>query len=329
MPLAEERTVVFRHRRWLLLREEFHFTLSTVVGSGAAWFFYALMLVSLLILILKGRLDVIGSALPFFLGVPVLVLLTIPLTIRVNRMPRIRTQCTRGQLWLQTCILLLIILFATYRNIVYYFPGDLPIPYLYAFARWTIYFLGSPQIAPAHLVAGPHPPEHMITIPIMFFLIPLILLLLTGASWHEIGFGPGYNSWRVTLLWSILPILGCIAVALIGTVASVLQFLQHIMRAVLQSGFFYEFPFRGALMTRLCYLLRDDWGVVLSMLIYALFSLGYQTNEVYGDWIVGAASTILIQAMVGLGLAIIFKRTRNLTTSSIIDALFELFIAFT
>ena len=76
-------------------------------------------------------------------------------------------------------------------------------------------------------------------------------------------------------------------------------------------------------MTRLSYLLCDDWGLVLSTLIFGLFHIGVQTSAVHGDWLAGAAYTIIDQAVIGLGMAIIFLRTRNLLASSIFHVLLD------
>jgi membrane protease YdiL (CAAX protease family) len=331
MSLVDEKTVVFPHRRWLLIRQEYYLTLSSVARSSASWFFFALAGAAVVLLLLKGRIDVILSTIPFLVGIPMLIFLTIPLTIRVNRMAPIKTRCSRRQLWWQTGFLLVIILFITYRGIVFYFPDVLQIPVLYPVARWTIYFLGPKPVAPGQMVSAPKPPGHLIAIPVLEFIIPLTLLALSGARGRELGlgWGCGYKSWYVAVLWSIIPLSGFISVTLLGTVASPLQFTQHILRATFQSGFFEEFLFRGALLNRLSYLLRGDWGIVLSMLLFGFFYIGYQTNNVYGDWIVGIAATILVQTMVGLGLAVVYRRTRTLLASSIVNTLFETFIAFT
>ncbi|HEY0752907.1 MAG TPA: CPBP family intramembrane glutamic endopeptidase [Ktedonobacteraceae bacterium] len=280
-------------------------------------------------LVLKGRFDVLHSAIPFFVGVPLLTCLTIPLTIGVNQLRPIKTYCSRRQLWWQTIILLLIVLFVTYRSMVFYFPNAMHIPGLYPLARWTIYFLGSAQIPPGHLLSAPKPPEQLIAIPALFVLLPLSLLCLLGARERELGLGYGHHAWRVAGLWSAIPLLGLIAVTMIGTVASLLMFVQHVGQAILQSGFFEEFLFRGALMTRLRYLLHSDWSIVLSSLLFALFSVGVRTNQFGSDWVVGVAAAMVTQATLSLGMATIFLRTRNLLAASIFHTLYELFIDFT
>src|SRR5690242_4515757 len=59
MSLPDEKTVVFPHRRWLLIRQEYTITLSAAAKSSAVWFFCALVLVAILVLVLKDRIDII------------------------------------------------------------------------------------------------------------------------------------------------------------------------------------------------------------------------------------------------------------------------------
>lgn len=319
MALADEKTVVFPHRRWLLIKQEYQTALSATVRSRAAWFFCALLFIAMVVLVLKGRIDIITGAARWLVIIPVLALLTIPLTIRVNRLPPIETNSSRKQLWWQTSILLIIVFLAAYRNVVLFASNAPKIPGLYSLAYTSIYFLG----------VSNRPPGNLVSVPLLYVIIPLLLFFLMALRWSEIGFGRGYNSWRVALLWSIPPALFFALLILQGAVASLSQFLQHLLRAILQNGFSEEFLFRGALMTRLSFLLRPDWALVLSSVIYGLFFTGVQVGTVGGDWIVAAASTVLIQAVYGLGMGLIFQRTRNLLASSIFHVVLDMYNAFT
>jgi membrane protease YdiL (CAAX protease family) len=319
MSLADETTVVFPHRRWLLIKQEYHSALLATVRSRAAWFFGALLLLALALLVLKGRMDIIIGAAQELVLIPALALLTIPLTIRVNRLPPLKTNSSRTQLWWQTGILLLIVLLAAYRNLVLFAPNAPKIPGLYTLAYTSIYFLG----------VSNRPPGNLVSVPLLYIIIPLLLFFVMALRWSEIGFGRGYHSWRVALLWCVFPVLLFVKLIMNGAVASVTQFLQHLLRAVLQNGFSEEFLFRGALLTRLSFLLRPDWALVLSAVLYGLFSTGVQAGAVGGDWVVAMASTILIQAVIGLGTGFLLQRTRNLLAPTLFQVAWDMYTAFT
>jgi membrane protease YdiL (CAAX protease family) len=310
--MMEEKTEISPPGRWQQIKQQYRRTLSATIRSRAAWFFIAVLLAALAILALKGRFDAILNSLPFILFTFVFALLTIPLTVGVDQLLPIKTRCSRRQLWWQVVILLVVILLAGYRGIVSNMFNAPRIPLLYPLARWSINFLGG----------GPEPPGNWIAVPVLYFIIPVALLLLTGASWSELGLGRGYRSWRAALLWSILPLIAIVVFLIIGVISLVntgINFLGNIF----QNGFFEEFLFRGALMTRLRYLIRGDWGLVLSSLLFGLWHIGAQTGALHGDWLAGAASTIPQQAVLGLGMAIVFLRTRNLLASSIFHVLVD------
>jgi membrane protease YdiL (CAAX protease family) len=310
MSLLEEKAELPPSGRWQNIGQQYRATLSAVLRSNATWFFCAVLLAALVILALKGRFDVLLASLPLTAFFAVFALLTIPLTGGVTRLAPIETHCSRRQLWWQVALLLVVILFVAYRGIVLNMPGALQIPLLYPFAHWSFSFLGA---QPTFL-------GNWIAVPLLYFLIPLALLLLLGARWSELGLGRGYRSWQVLLLWSALPLIALVVFLVIGAI-SLVPLLLTVAGNIFQNGFFEEFLFRGALMTRLSYLIRRDWGVVLSSLVFGLFHIGVQTSALHGDWLAGAAYTIIDQAIFGVGMAIVFLRTRNLLASSIVHVL--------
>ncbi|HLI08460.1 MAG TPA: CPBP family intramembrane glutamic endopeptidase [Ktedonobacteraceae bacterium] len=317
MSLRKERAENTTAQRWLQIRQEYRAVFVATLRSSAAWFFCAVLLIAIGLLLLRGREDLIAGNLPFLVLVLIFALLTIPLTSHVRQLAPIETHCSRSQLWWQVALLLIIILFVTYRAAVFSQPGTFHIPFLYALVYWTINFLG-----PGNLFAN------WIAVPVLYFVLPVIVLLLLGARWSETGLGRGYHGWRVALLWSLLPLVG-LGLFLILGIASLRIILIRAANNFFQNGFFEEFLFRGALMTRLSYLLSSDWGLVLSTLIFGLFHTGTQTQSLGGDWLAGAASAIVSQAVLGLGFAIIFARTRNLLASSVFHVILDTFGSFT
>lgn len=303
--------------RWQQIRQEYRVVLSATLRSNATWFFCAILFIAIAILLLRGRGDFILGELPVIVFVLILALLTIPLTTGIRQLAPIESHCTRSRLWWQVALLLLVILFVAYRAIVFALPGAFHIPLLYPLANWTINFLG-----PGNAFAN------WIAVPFLYFVLPLIVLLLLGAHWSELGLGRGYHGWRVALQWGILPLIG-LGFFFFQGVASLRIIVIRVANNFFQNGFFEEFLFRGALMTRLSYLLRSDWGLVLSSLLFGLFHIGVQTQSLGGDWLAGAASTIVEQAMLGLGFAFIFTRTRNLLVSSVFHVLLDTVSSFT
>lgn len=57
--------------------------------------------------------------------------------------------------------------------------------------------------------------------------------------------------------------------------------------------------------------------------------IGVQADSVGGDWVTAAASAIIIQAVAGLGMVLIYQRTRNLLASSIFHVALNMYNAFT
>ena len=87
----------------------------------------------------------------------------------------------------------------------------------------------------------------------------------------------------------------------------------------LNNGFFEEFLFRGALQTRLRRLAGPGWALVLQALIFGPWHLGLGfTDTGHAGWLPALASTLVHQAVVGLGFGVIFERTRNLLAPSVV-----------
>jgi membrane protease YdiL (CAAX protease family) len=80
-----------------------------------------------------------------------------------------------------------------------------------------------------------------------------------------------------------------------------LLFIQNNLR----NGFFEEFLFRGALMSRLNLLFGRSWGVVLATLIFGLFHAPTYTAVFQGDLLAGIAYSMVNPVVFGLCFAII------------------------
>ena len=282
--------------------------------SPAAWLFSTAWLISVAYLITTGRMLVFIDSLRYPLIALVFGLLTIALTSQAKSLPPLETHCSRPQLWLQVSILALVILFTAYIGIMLHqhIPQairQLPVLYPMAIGLYRLFTL-PPLLSDSSVVV----------IPLLYFVIPFPLLLLLGARPRELGFARGYRSWIVALLWSILPLI-LIALNLIGGQASFGQTLLLLYKNIFRNGFFEEFLFRGALMSRLTYLLDANWGLALSSLLFGLWHIGLQTSNMNGDWLAGLANCVLMQAVFGLGMALVLRRTCNLLAPSIYHVL--------
>ncbi len=220
----------------------------------------------------------------------------------VDAPPTPQVSTARARLWVQLPIILLFVLFTGYRGLL--LNGAVSVK------SDTL-----PLVTPLIVFLARFPLD--VINPLLYFALPMLLLLPTGIGFRQVGFARGHRSWAVTLLWCT-PLLVVIAVSLLtgGTQLSTLGF--ELLHNSLRNGFFEEFLFRGALMAILVQLLNNQWGIVLSSLLFGLWHLGANTVGFDGNFLAGAAFGVMDQAVIGLGFAMVVYRTRNLLASSII-----------
>ncbi len=120
--------------------------------------------------------------------------------------------------------------------------------------------------------ALPVPAPAAVSDPVLELALPLVLLLALGAKWQDMGFGRGHRAGRVIALWSATQLL-MLGLLLVTGKAQVLRLIGVFIRNGFQNGPVEEFLFRGALMTRLAFLLGQGWGLVLSALAFGLWKL--------------------------------------------------------
>ena len=158
--------------------------------------------------------------------------------------------------------------------------------------------------------------------PLCYCILPLVFIVpLTG--FHHLGLGRGHRVFWVTLLWCAIPLIA-VGVFLVTGSLTVTFLARMIISNTLQNGPFEEFLFRGALQSRLKILLGTQSGLVLASLVFGVWHLGAGfTATGWQSLLDGLASTVVIQATLGLGLGIIYDRTRNLISPSICHVMFN------
>lgn len=183
-----------RHR----VVHEYRVALLPLRHSPAAWTFGAAWLLSAAYLLLSGYGGDVLPSLGLVLLIVVLSLLTLPLTRGAPATEP--TVPARARAWVQLVIVLLFVLFTGYRGLllngaISVKSGSLPVvtPLIVFLARFPLDVIN----------------------PLLYFVIPLLFLLITGLGLHEVGFARGHRWWAIALLWCT-PLLAVIIVSLLG-----------------------------------------------------------------------------------------------------------------
>jgi membrane protease YdiL (CAAX protease family) len=287
-------------------------TMRAALTSPQVWIFGMLWLASALLLSISGQASLALTGLILLVGISLFCLLTSALTEpNPPTAPPYESQ-ERLRLALQILIILAVIGLTGYRGLV--FHGALPmepgLPGWVSLVRLLEHY-GSTWFGNDNYLANP----------VLYFVLPLVFLLLLGARPAELGLGRGHRVWRVTLLWSSVPLL-VIAFGLVAGWSTLGLVLLRLLSNTLNNGFFEEFLFRGALQTRLRHFLSPSWALLIQALIFGAWHLGLGYSNTGGESLLTAlASTMVSQAVLGVGFGYIFERTRNLVASSIVHIL--------
>jgi membrane protease YdiL (CAAX protease family) len=153
--------------------------------------------------------------------------------------------------------------------------------------------------------------------PLQYFLIPLLALLLLGARPAELGLGSGWRVGRVCALWLALPALIWLVLLGLGLLP-VQTLVRRLLSNTLQNGFFEEFLLRGALQTRLERLLAPADALIVQALVFGLWHIEVNTRMMDGNLLAGLAVCVTSQAVSGLCLGLVFRRTGNLVAPTVV-----------
>ena len=282
--------------------------LGPALRSPAAWTFLAVWLAAATYLAITGHASTSLVWLGIVIGLGLFLVLTVALTTGA------RQHATEGQdpprstlLWLQVALLVAVSLLTAQLvpSVLNYIPLWSPfVRFLQEAAQWLVQ-------------AGYLKNPNYLVNPVLFFVVPFPLLLLLGARWRSLGFGRGHCTWRIVALWSI-GVVGYWIFNLITGNWSIGRLGHTLLSNAMKNGFWEEFLFRGALQTRLTRLISPSWGLVISSLGFGLWHIATNMRQLEGDFLAGAAMSILVQGSLGLALGVIFLRTHNLLACSVI-----------
>lgn len=277
------------------------------------WLIAAAWLISAMYLTATGHL----AWLAFAGAAGAYQLLLAGLSVRLTRpMPQEPVETTKPEPWrsgAQLAVVLLVIAVTGLSSAGLRIPG------------WSVLVDGLQALGertlPAAWVGGP---GNAVANPVQYFVIPLILLLLLGAHPGEMGLGRSHRAWRVSALWSALPLLTWLALMPNGLLPpNVLA--RRLIGNSLQNGFFEEFLFRGALQTRLNRLMPPMGALAVQAVLFGLWHLNGNTRMMGGDLLAGLAVCFVSQAISGLAYGLVFSRTRNLLAPSVAHVMMNAF----
>jgi membrane protease YdiL (CAAX protease family) len=241
------------------------------------------------------------------------------LTVAITKAPpdeQVSSPVLRRRLWLQTAAVLLFIGITGYTALAFHGLISERQAYVPVWSPLVEWFraLGYRWLSGNTLIGSP---GLSISNPVRYFVLPLLVLLLLGARFDELGFRRGHRTGPVLLLWGSIPLAWWIFQ--LGTgLLTLFQLGRWLLNHALQNGFFEEFLFRGALQTRLARLISPSWALVIQAWVFGLWHLGLDIHTMNGDVLGGLALSILSHSVMGLAYGVIFYRTRNLVACSLL-----------
>lgn len=270
--------------------------------SPACWLFIAIYLLALILYIpAGGNIAGLQLYLSFHAFYLLIILLILPLTANAPTPTwKVAAAYSRRKLWWQTIFALLCwALFMVYT----FWLFDSLQPH---FSFWKQHYLllvnliiwGAPLVG--------------------LCLLPLGIMRLLSVPWNELGFGRGYRSWLISGICCFL-LFGM--TFFIGPSTLTIFFVNLVQRFP-QAGFPEEVFFRGILLTRFIRLVGTKWGIVLSSLIFGISHMALNLSN-GGSVLLALCNAILSQATIGIILAIIFVRTRNLLAGIVFHTLLD------
>ena len=286
-----------------------------ILTCPAAWCFTAIWIIAAIYLLAVGRVFIVLQALALLIIVMFFCLITVRITRTEHKPGAKSSRKSKALLSLQIAVIVFFIFITSYtsimsRGIVKYRSIPLWTPLISAFSE-----LGK-KLLDLDYIGGP--PSLAMANTAKYFLLPLPLLLLLGARLTRLGLCRGHRTWSVVALWCFLP-AGYLMYMLSSGSLTFKGLIRRFFMHLFQNGFGEEFLFRGALQTRLKDFLSPAWSIVIQALLFGLWHFGANHGQ---KGITSApaviACSILFQATAGLVFGIIFQRTRNLISCTLV-----------
>ena len=299
--------------------ETFSQKLKSILFSRAVWFFSLVWVAALVYLVVSG--NVITGSISFAAGILLFCALTMVLTKAEPQADQVQTAQPVPMRWLQLGIVILTICVTGYSGYLFNMrpgqPTNIPLwsPVVNFFGSLGAQYLG-PLVDNSPALAGANPAKYV--------FIPLVFLLLSGARISGLGFRRGHRIWQIIILWTVIPVL-FLSVQIISGATNLLHLFRVFIGHFLKNGFSEEFLFRGAFQTRLGLFMKTDWALVIQALVFGIWHLGFDTQTMGGDVIGGLALGIASHSIFGLAMGVLFQRTRNLITPSVIHVVINMF----
>lgn len=299
--------------------ENFSQKLKPILHSRATWFFTLVWIASLIYLGVSGN-GITGSV-SFAAGILLFCALTVLLTKAEPQADQAQSVQPVYQRWLQLGIVVLVICITAYSGYLFNMrpgqPTNIPLwsTAVNFFGSLGAQYLG-PLVDNSPALAGANPTKYV--------FIPLVFLLLSGARISGLGFRRGHRVWQITILWAAIPVI-FLSVQIISGATSLFHLFRVFIGHFLKNGFSEEFLFRGAFQTRLRLFMKTDWTLVIQAFVFGIWHLGFDTQTMGGDVIGGLALGIASHSIFGLAMGVLFQRTRNLITPSVIHVFINMF----
>lgn len=157
----------------------------------------------------------------------------------------------------------------------------------------------------------------------LYVLVPLIVLVLLRVPLASLGFGRFQPKAAIIAAIWLTPVVIAEVWGAVASGSAVPVVLHRILTDVLQNGASEEFLFRGAILSRLRLVMRDDLAVLAQAVVFGLWHVGADLSGFKGNAGLALAEAIAVQTTFGLAMGYLTLRTGNIAIGSLFHALID------